>query len=125
VTSAQQAGRIIANDLGLHLNQARYAGIRVSDGGDSGDAASVRQRQLEGEFWVRGFSGNSNFADSDNNSVQSQTGGISLGWQRLIRGGRPSDKSRSYFGLMMGMSNNLQKYASNVETRTQASIGGI
>ena len=110
VTSAQQTGRSVANDLGLHLNQTRYAGLRFS---------------REGEFWLRGFAGNSNFAESDNSAVSSQTGGLSLGWQRLTSGGKPVDKSRTYFGLMAATSNTLQKYASNVENRTQATLGGI
>ncbi len=110
VTSAQQAGRSIATDLGLHLNQTRYAGIRVADGG---------------EFWLRGFAGNSNFSESDNSAVNAQTGGMSLGWQRLTSGAGPADKSRAYFGLMAAQASNLQKYASNVENRTQASVGGI
>ena len=110
VSSAQQVGRSVANDLGLHLNQTRYAGLPFNG---------------EGEFWLRGFAGNSNFAESDNSSVNSQTGGMSLGWQRPTGGGKPADKSRSYFGLMAATSNNLQKYASNVENRTQATVGGI
>lgn len=110
VTSAQQVGRSVANDLGLHLNQTRYAGLSFAG---------------EGEFWLRGFAGNSNFAESDNSSVNSQTGGMSLGWQRLTSGGKPVDKSRSYIGLMAATSNNLQKYASNVENKTQATLGGI
>ena len=76
VTSAQHAGRGVANDLGLHLNQTRYAGIPFTG---------------EGEFWLRGFAGNSNFAESDSSAVSSQTGGLSLGWQRLSNGGKPAD----------------------------------
>ena len=110
VTSAQHAGRGVANDLGLHLNQTRYAGIPFTG---------------EGEFWLRGFAGNSNFAESDSSAVSSQTGGLSLGWQRLSNGGKPADKSRAYFGLMAAQASNLQKYASNVENRTQATVGGI
>ena len=110
VTSAQQTGRSVANDLGLHLNQTRYAGIPFTG---------------EGEFWLRGFAGNSNFAESDSSAVSSQTGGLSLGWQRLTGGGKPADKSRAYFGLMAARASNLQKYASNVENRTQAIVGGI
>lgn len=110
VTSAQHAGRGVANDLGLHLNQTRYAGIPFTG---------------EGEFWLRGFAGNSNFAESDSSAVSSQTGGLSLGWQRLSNGGKPADKSRAYFGLMAAQASNLQKYASNVENRTQATLGGI
>ncbi len=125
VTSAQQAGHSIATDLGLHLNQTRYSGVRFLEGGDSGDVANMRQREREGEFWLRGFSGNSNFAEIDNSNVHSQTGGISLGWQRLTSGGRPTDRSLAYWGLMMGTSSNLQKYASNVENKTQATLGGI
>lgn len=125
VTSAQQTGRSVANDLGLHLNQTRYAGRQFGEGGDSGDAVKLRQIEREGEFWLRGFAGNSNFAESDNSTVYSQTGGLSLGWQRLTSGGRPADKSRAYFGLLAATSNNLQKYASNVENRTQATLGGI
>lgn len=80
----------------------------------------------EGEFWLRGFAGNSNFAESDSSTVSSQTGGLSLGWQRLSNGGKPADKSRAYFGLMAAQASNLQKYASNVEkNRTQATLGGI
>jgi outer membrane autotransporter protein len=125
VSSAQQTGRSVANDLGLHLNQTRYAGRRFSEGGDSGDAVKLRQVEQEGEFWLRGFAGNSNFVESDNIAVSSQTGSLSLGWQRLTSGGKPVDKSRTYFGLMAATSNTLQKYASNVENRTQATLGGI
>ena len=125
VSSAQQAGRSIASDLGLHLNQTCYAGIRLSEGGDSGEAAKFRQIGREGEFWLRGFAGNSNYGETDNSSVNSQTGGMSLGWQRLTSGGRPADKSRAYVGLMAAQANNLQQYASNVENRTQATVGGI
>ena len=110
VTSAQQVGRSVANDLGLHLNQTRYAGIPLTG---------------EGEFWLRGFAGNSNFAESDSSAVSSQTGGLSLGWQRLTGGGKPVDKSRAYFGLMAAQASNLQKYVSNVENRTQSTVGGI
>ena len=110
VTSAQQAGHSIATDLALHLNQTRYAGVRFSG---------------EGEFWLRGFAGSVNYSESDSSTVNSQTNGMSFGCQRLTNGGRPTDKSRSYFGLMAATSNNLQKYASNVENRTQATLGGI
>jgi outer membrane autotransporter protein len=125
VTSAQRAGRSIASDLGLHLNQARYSGVRLTDGGSSGDAARLRQVEREGEFWLRGFAGNSDYSERDNSGVNSRTSGMSLGWQRLTSGGRLADNSRSYFGLMAATSNNLQKYASNVENKTQVSIGGI
>ena len=125
VSSAQQAGHSIATDLGLHLNQTRYAGNRLSEGGDSDGSVKLRQREQEGEFWLRGFAGNSNYRESDNSSINSQTGGMSLGWQRLTSGGSPADKSRSYFGMMAATSSNLQKYASNVENRTQATVGGI
>jgi outer membrane autotransporter protein len=125
VSSAQQAGRSISADLGLHLNQIRYAGIRIADGGDSGDAAPLRQLEREGEFWLRGFAGNSHYGETGNSTVNSQTGGMSLGWQRLTSGGRSADKSRAYFGLLAAQASNLQKYASNVENRTQATVGGI
>jgi outer membrane autotransporter protein len=125
VSSAQQAGQSIATDLGLQLNQTRYAGIRFFEGGDSGDAAKLRQVEREGEFWLRGFAGRSDYSETGNSSVNSQTGGMSLGWQRLTGGGRPADKSRAYFGLMAAQASNLQKYASNVENRTQATVGGI
>lgn len=125
VSSAQQAGRSIATDLGLQLNQTRYAGRRVTEGGDSGDFAKLRQIEREGEFWLRGFAGNSHYSETGNSTVNSQTGGMSLGWQRLTSGGRPADKSRAYFGLMAAQASNLQQYAGNVENRTQATVGGI
>ena len=110
ITGAQRAARGVAADLALQLNQTRYAGGIIPDGG---------------EFWLRGFSGNTDYREHDNSAVNSQSGGLSLGWQRLTSGGNPADKSRAYFGLMAATGSNLQKYASQVETKTQATVGGI
>ena len=124
VTSAQKAGRSIATDLGTHLNQTRHEGICF-------DAGAREQPAQEGRFWLRGFGGNTDFGEVDGSSANAQTTGMSFGWQRMTQGGRPTDKSRSYFGAMLGQGNNYQKYGTsnygtgNVENKTQATVGGI
>lgn len=109
VSSAQLAGRSLATDLGLHLNQVRFGGIPYENG----------------EFWLRGFAGNLDYNEFDNGAVNSRTGGLSLGWQRLTHGGKSPDQARTYFGFMLAQVNNFQKYDSHVENRTQAIVGGI
>lgn len=120
VTSAQKAGRSIATDLGDHLNQTRYAATfdQNTKDGETIDRA--------GEFWVRGFGGDLDYNENDGSSVRSQTGGMSVGWQRMLNGKQAADQSRSYLGLMVGQGINLQKYdTSDVENDSRATVGGI
>lgn len=132
VTSAQKAGRSIAAELGAHLNQTRYEGIRNNANGESvADTRIQEPSRQEGDFWLRGFGGNVDYSEMDGSSVNSQTAGMSIGWQRMTSGQRPGDKSRSYFGVMLGQSSNYQRYGirqygdGNVENRTRATVGGI
>ncbi|MHC1760949.1 MAG: autotransporter outer membrane beta-barrel domain-containing protein [Negativicutes bacterium] len=132
VTSAQKAGRSIAADLGAHLNQTRYEGIRNDANGESvADTRIQEPSRQEGDFWLRGFGGNVDYSEMDGSSVNSQTAGMSIGWQRMTSGRKPGDKSRSYFGVMLGQSSNYQRYGirqygdGNVENRTRATVGGI
>ena len=132
VTSAQKAGRSIAADLGTHLNQTRYEGIRNDANGESvADTRIQEPSRQEGDFWLRGFGGNVDYSEMDGSSVNSQTAGMSIGWQRMTSGQRPGDKSRSYFGVVLGQSSNYQRYGirqygdGNVENRTRATVGGI
>jgi outer membrane autotransporter protein len=120
VTSAQKAGRSIATDLGDHLNQTRSA-VTFDHAADDGEAID-----RAGEFWFRGFGGNLDYSENDGSSVSSQTGGMSIGWQRMISGKQAADQSRSYLGLMVGQGINLQKYdTSDVENDSRATVGGI
>ena len=120
VTSAQKAGRGIATDLGMHLHQARYTANndhRAEDGEVSG---------REGELWLRGFGGDLDYREKDGSSAESQTMGMSVGWQRMFSGQSSADRSRSYLGLMFGQGINLQKFAtSNVENDSRATVGGL
>ena len=120
VTSAQKAGRGIATDLGDHLSQTRYAATFDHNPGD-GEASDQA-----GEFWFSGFGGNLDYSEKDGSSVSSQTGGMSVGWQRMFSGKQDADQSRSYLGLMFGQGINLQKYETNdVENDSRATVGGI
>ncbi len=132
VTSAQKAGRSIAADLGAHLNQTRYEGIRNDANGESvADTRIQEPSRQEGDFWLRGFGGNVDYSEIDGSSVNSQTAGMSIGWQRMTNGRKHGDKSRSYFGVMLGQSSNYQRFGisqygdGNVENRTRATVGGI
>jgi outer membrane autotransporter protein len=132
VTSAQKAGRSIVTDLGMHLNQTRYEGIRYEVGSESVNDNRMREQSAaDGDFWVRGFGGNVDYDEIDSSSVNSQTAGLSIGWQRMTSGRKPGDKSRSHFGVMLGQSGNYQRYGTNnlgngnVENRMQATVGGI
>lgn len=120
VTSAQKAGRGIATDLGMYLHQARYGANndhKVEDG-------DLNARQ--GEFWLRGFGGDLDYSEKDGSSVESQTMGMSVGWQRMFSGQSSADQSRSYLGFMFGQGGNLQKFgASGVENNSRATVGGI
>ena len=119
VTSAQKAGRGIATDLGDHLNQTRYA---ASDDHNP-DAADAERK---GEFWFSGFGGNLDSSETDGSAVNSQTGGMSIGWQRMLSGKQAADQSRSYLGLLFGQGINLQKYdTSDVENDSRATVGGV
>jgi len=120
VTSAQKAGRSLATDLGDHLNQTRYA-ASAKHPADDGEAI-----ERAGEFWFRGFGGNLDYNENDGSSVNSQTGGMSIGWQRMFSGKHAADPSRSYLGLMVGQGVNLQKYdTSYVENDSRATVGGV
>jgi len=132
VTSAQKAGRSIAADLGAHLNQTRYEGVRVAANGESNDGNRIGEKSgQEGEYWLRGFGGNVDYNEIDSYSVNSQTAGINIGWQRMTAGRKPGDKSMSYFGVMLGQGSNYQQYGigqggnGNVENKTRATVGGI
>lgn len=119
VTSAQKAGRGIATDLGDHLNQTRYAAIDDHNP----DAADADQK---GEFWFSGFGGNLDYSENDGSSVNSQTGGMSIGCQRMLSGKQAGAQSRSYLGLMFGQGINLQKYdTSDVKNDSRATVGGV
>lgn len=110
ITSAQKAGRSIATDLSDHLNQTRHA-------------APHNQKD---NFWLRSFGGDLDYNENDGSSVNSQTTGMSIGWQRMISGQNSADHSRSYLGLMFGQGINLQKYeTSDVKNDSQATVGGI
>ena len=132
VTSAQKAGRSIAAELGAHLNQTRYEGIRNDANGESvADTRIQEPSRQESDFWLRGFGGNVDYSEIDGSSVNSQTAGMSIGWQRMTNGRKHGDKSRSYFGVMLGQSSNYQRFGisqygdGNVENRTRATVGGI
>ena len=122
VTSAQQAGRSITANLGAHLNQIRYEGtLHLPD-----------QSSREGHWWVRGFSGNVDGNESDGSFANSQTTGMSVGWQQqMTRNSKDSDQSKSYIGLVLGQAKDHRSYGvyekgnGNVENRTKATIGGI
>lgn len=122
VTSAQRAGRDIALDLSRHLNQTRYS-ARLMDRQEQNGSA--------GSFWLSGFGGNLDAAESDGGSVHSRTAGGSLGWQRMTGGNAPGTNLKSYFGAMLGQSQNNQKYgiseygSGNVENKTTTTVGGI
>jgi outer membrane autotransporter protein len=120
VTSAQKAGRSIATDLGDHLNQTRYAAsdAQTADGGEAIGRT--------GEFWFRGFGGDLDYSENDGSSVSSQTGGMSIGWQRMLSSKQAADQSRSYLGLLFGQGINLQTYdTSDVENDSRATVGGL
>ncbi|MBU1231631.1 MAG: autotransporter outer membrane beta-barrel domain-containing protein [Proteobacteria bacterium] len=120
VTSAQKAGRSIATDLGWHLDQTRHAAGNLHDSG-AGEAGNP-----EGELWLRVFGGNLDYEEVDGSSVNSQTGGMSIGWQRMINGQQSADQSRGYWGVMFGLGVNLQKYGiSDVENKSKATVGGV
>ena len=122
VTSAQSAGRGIALDLSRHLNQTRYSAYLVG---------WQEQNVSAGSFWLSGFGGNLDAAESDGSSVHSRTAGGSLGWQRMTGGQAPGTNLKSYFGVMVGQSQNNQKYgiseygSGNVENKTTTTVGGI
>jgi outer membrane autotransporter protein len=120
VTGAQKAGRSLATDLGLHLEQTRHGAVNDPDSG----AAQTVDRY--GEFWMRGFGSDLDYNEIDRSSVNTQTGGVSIGWQRMITGQNSADQSRSYWGLMLGQSTNEQQYEiSNVENSARATVGGM
>jgi len=104
VTSAQKAGRGIALDLSRHLNQTRYSARLIG---------RQEQNASSGSFWLSGFGGNLDAVESDGSSVHSRTAGGSLGWQRMIGGQAPGANLKSYFGVMLGQSQNNQKYATS------------
>ena len=122
VTSAQRAGRGIALDLSRHLNQTRYSANLVG---------WQEQNVSAGSFWLSGFGGNLDAAESDGSSVHSRTAGGSLGWQRMTGGQASGTNLKSYFGVMVGQSQNNQKYgiseygSGNVENKTTTTVGGI
>ena len=122
VTSAQSAGRGIALDLSRHLNQTRYSANLIG---------WQEQNVSAGSFWLSGFGGNLDAAESDGSSVHSRTAGGSLGWQRMTGGQAPGTNLKSYFGVMVGQSQNNQKYgiseygSGNVENKTTTTVGGI
>ena len=122
VTSTKRAGRGIALDLSRHLNQTRYSAGLVGRQDQNGSA---------GSFWLSGFGENLDAAESDGSSVRSRTAGGSLGWQRMTGGQAPGSNLKSYFGVMVGQSQNNQKYgiseygSGNVENKTTTTVGGI
>ncbi len=119
VTGAQKVGRSIATDLGAHLDQTRYAIGTHSLAG----AATAKDR--EGELWLRGFGGNMEYNETDGSAVNSETAGMSIGWQRMLSG-TSADHSKSYWGVMLGQGTNAQKYeTSDVKTNARATVGGL
>lgn len=120
VTGAQKAGRSIATDLGEHLEQTRQGS------GSDLHAADGQTAAQYGEFWMRGFGGNLDYSEMDNSAVNAQTGGGSIGWQRMLAGHKAAAPSRSYWGLLLGQGVNAQKYAiSSVENTARATVGGV
>ena len=120
VTGAQKAGRSIATDLGEHLEQTRHGAINDPNSTDA------RIADWYGEFWMRGFGGTIDYNERDGSSVSAQTGGMSIGWQRMITGQNAADHSRSYGGVLLGQSSNVQQYEiSDVENNARATVGGI
>ena len=121
VIGAQKIGRSIATDLGEHLEQTRH-GVIINDPG----SAPVRTADRFGELWIRGFGGDLDYSEIDRSSVSTQTGGMSIGWQRMITGQNAADQTRSYWGVLLGQGTNRQKYEiSNVENNARATVGGI
>jgi len=120
VTGSQKAGRNIATDLGEHLNQTRYATTVNRHISGTGEA-----KDLEGELWLRGFGGNIDYDEKDGSSVDSQTSGMSIGWQRMLSG-ISTGQSKALLGVMFGQGVNYQQYeTSNVENTSRATVGGI
>lgn len=120
VTSAQKAGRSIATDLGNHLNQTRYAAI------DDGNPKTGETIDRVGELWFSGFDGKLDYNENDGSSVDSQTRGVSIGWQRMISGNQSANQSRSYLGLLFGQGVNRQTYdISDVKNDSRATVGGV
>ncbi len=119
VTSAQKTGQAIVTDLAAHLNQVRIAELSFVSGNAGGLAR-------EGQFWLRGAGGSISYGETDGSSVSSQRSGLSVGWQRMTYGRKPKENTRSYFGAMLAQGANYQKYdTSNLENKTQATVGGI
>lgn len=117
ITGSQKAGRNIADDLGEHLNQTRHATAANKHNSGAGDA-----KVLEGGLWLRGFGGHIDYDEKDGSSADSQTSGLSIGWQRTIS----TDQSMAFLGLMFGQGVNYQQYeTSNVENTSRATVGGI
>ena len=120
VTGAQKAGRSIATDLSEHLVQTRQGAI--SDLHPTAGQTADR----DGELWMRGFGGDLEYNEMDGSSVSAQTGGMSIGWQRMIAGKSAADQSRSYWGVLLGQSTNAQKYQiSDVENSAKATVVGM
>lgn len=115
VTSAQRLGQSIAADLGFHMNQTRY----------QSSSGQMPVLDTSGDFWLSGYADNVELTELDGVAANSQTTGMSIGWQRLAYGGRRGEKSKLYVGLMFGRGNNNQKYVSGVENKTQTAIGGV
>jgi len=114
VTGAQQAGRSIATDLAAHLDQTRHA--MPNDYSESGS-------QSMGELWLRAYGGDVDYSDGGN--VNSQTVGMSLGWQRMISGWS-SDESSSFLGFLIGQGLNVQQYGpSGDENESKAMVAGL
>lgn len=120
VTGAQKAGRSIATDLGEHLEQTRQGATNHHD------AIDAQAADRYGEFWIRGFGSTLDSNEKDGSSVSAQTGGMSIGWQRMFTGQNAADHSRSYGGVLLGQSSNVQHYEiSDVENTARATVGGL
>ncbi len=119
VTSAQQLGRAIADDLGEHLDQTRQAAASDQTG-DDGDP------DRKDTVWLRGFGGDLEVDEEDGNTIDAQTAGMSVGWQRRLGGTTSDDRSRSYLGLLLSQGRHDQQYqASDVENATRTTMAGL
>ncbi len=120
VTGAQQTGRSIAVDLSDHLRRTRYTMPDINTEGDGQATASG------GEFWARGYGSDVDYDETDGSSVSSRTAGMSVGWQRLVNAESSAEQAKLYLGLMIGLGDTLQSYAtSGVENDSEAMVGGL
>ncbi|MBE0586276.1 MAG: autotransporter outer membrane beta-barrel domain-containing protein [Desulfofustis sp.] len=120
ITGAQRAGRSIAGDLSEHLRHTRHTAA------DTGQWSEGQATDPEGTFWLRSYGSDVDSDETDGSSLSSRTGGMSVGWQRLMNGAGSAPQSKWYLGLMLGQGASSQIYeVSAVETDARAMVGGI